>query len=162
MMTVLQKLDAVLLFLTKVFDDKIDYKYGQDDDGRNWISVSPLEYEKHWKDDLQIVTNAFTEDENIQLKEIESTMEYLESEGLVISKKVNDYKKYSITIKGKVLAENGGFTGRKNREEIQYKLDVQQSELNALELFFKSKTFWIAAFGLAISIILAVHEIMKS
>lgn len=124
-----EKLDAVLSYLKAAHDDRIIVRKGVNNDGTSWSAVNPMEFEKHWKDNIQIVSNALTDD--IEMKEVEAIMDYLENENLVVSKVKDNslyaYKKYMITFTGKLFMENGGF-GAKHLKEVSQQTRIEQLE----------------------------------
>ncbi len=129
-----EKLDAVLSYLKAAHDDRIVVHRGTDKDGRKWESVSPLEFEKHWKDNIQIGMNALTINE--ETKEVEAIMDYLENEKLVVSKLKDNslyaYKKYMITFTGKLFMENGGFVA-KHLKEVAQQTRIEQLETTQIK-----------------------------
>ena len=59
----------------------------------------------------------------------------------------------TITEKGIVFVNTDSFFDRKKRFDLECKLKKQDSELKAIELLLKRKTFLIAVIGLIISIL---------
>lgn len=132
-MTTLQKADAVLKFLNDSYKERAVIKHTIED-GTNVYSANPHEFQKHWKDYIEIWVSTFRDRNSVDTKEIQALISFLVKEKYVtvedISLTDKNAWKYTITFAGKIFIEGGGYVGQNEKNDRLNKLATRQDSFN--------------------------------